>query len=298
MTFGLDQGALAPVPSALAQAVARLHLRVRSIADGLGVGLRRSVRTGQAVEFADYKPYGPGDSLKDLDWRVLGRRDRLVVRRYRAETELGVLVVFDASADLGSTKEKWETGISLVATIAYLASLENEPVGLVVAGGETSLARVLPMRRGKGHLARILATLVSVQPAGRAELASAFAAVAMRTRARSLVAMVGDFMEPPSEWTRSLDALLHRKADVRALQVYDRREFELDFARPIKLRFSESGREEPIDPAAMRDAVRAEGARFIDEVRQAFRSRRATHAVAEARAELAPILASFLRGTP
>lgn len=298
MTFGPDKGALSPVPSALAQAVARLHLRARSVADGLGVGLRRSVRTGQAVEFADYKPYGPGDSLKDLDWRVLGRRDRLVVRRHRAETELGVLVVLDASADLGSTKEKWESSIALVATIAYLASLENEPVGLVIAAGETSLTRALPMRRGRGHLARILATLVSVKPAGRAELSAALAAVAIRTRARSLVAIVGDFMEPPGEWTRSLDALLRRKADVRALHLYDRREFELQFGRPVKLRFSESGREEPIDPAAMREAVKAEGARFIGEVRQAFRSRRAAHTVVECRAELAPALAAFLSGTP
>ena len=287
---------MAPVPSALAQAVARLHLRARSIADGLGVGLRRSVRMGQAVEFADYKPYGPGDSLRDVDWRVLGRRDRLVVRRYRSETELGVLLVLDASADLGSTSEKWASSIALVATIAYLAAGENEPVGLVVAAGETSRPRVLPMRRGRAHLARLLATLVSLKPSGRAELSVALAAVAARTRARSLVGLVGDFMEPPSEWTRSLDALLRRKADVRALQIYDRREFELQFNRPLKLRFSESGREEPVDPIAMRQAVRDEGVRFVGEVKAAFRNRRAVHALVEAQSDLVPVVAAFLRG--
>jgi hypothetical protein len=103
-------------------------------------------------------------------------------------------------------------------------------------------------------------------------------------------------MEPPAEWSGSLDALLKRRADVRALQVYDRREFELDYSRPLKLRFSESGREEPIDPVAMREAVRAEGDRFVAEVKVAFSGRRATHALVEARADLIPVLASFLRG--
>ncbi len=274
--------------------VAALHLRARQVVAGLGAGLRRSVRVGQAVEFADYKPYTPGDSLRDLDWRVLARRDRLVVRRYRAETEMRATLVLDASADLGSTPEKWDTSIAIIATIAYLLFLENEPVGLHVTAGEGGT--VLRPRRGRAQLARVLSTLAAVRPAGRASLADAFAAVGARAHDRSLLVVVGDFMESPASWVPALDALARRRVDLRAIQLFDRREFELDFPQPLKLYSPEGGADQVLDPAAMRDSVRAEAERFTLEVRDAVRARRGVHQVVEARAELVAVIGDFLRG--
>ncbi len=274
--------------------VATLHLRARQVVAGLGAGLRRSVRVGQAVEFADYKPYTPGDSLRDLDWRVLGRRDRLVVRRYRAETEMRATLVLDASADLGSTGEKWDASVSIVATIAYLLFLENEPIGLHVAAGTGGT--VLRPRRGRAQLARIFAALAALRPAGRADLAATLAAVGTRAHDRSLLVLVGDFMEPTGHWVGSLDALARRRVDLRAIQLYDRREFELDFPQPLKLYSPEGGADETLDPAAMRDSVREEAARFVAEVRDGVRARRGVHQLVEARADLVAVIGEFLRG--
>ena len=83
--------------------VRHLHLHARQAVAGLYHGTQRSIHTGHDVEFADYKPYDLGDSLRDVDWRVLARSDRLVVRRYRAETELPVMIVLDASAGYSAT---------------------------------------------------------------------------------------------------------------------------------------------------------------------------------------------------
>jgi uncharacterized protein (DUF58 family) len=286
----------APWDATVVTRLRRLHLRARQVAAGLVGGSRRSVRIGQAVEFAVYQPYSPGDSLRDLDWRVLARRDRLVVRRYRAETELGATLVLDASGDLGSTPEKWDTAVALVATLAYLCFQEGEPVGLVVVAGETSGLRRLVPRRGRAHLARLFGALAQVRPGGRASLAGAFAEIGARARARSLVVVVSDFMEPPEEWSRAVDGLLRRRTDVRALQLYDRREFRLDYDAPVRLQFAESGELEPVDPEAMRDAVRREGESFVAEVRRAFLQRRATHGLVEAREDLARPVADLLRG--
>lgn len=286
----------APVPwrEDVVARVASLHLRARQVVAGLGAGLRRSVRVGQAVEFADYKPYTPGDSLRDLDWRVLGRRDRLVVRRYRAETEMRATLVLDASGDLGSTGEKWDASVSIVATIAYLLFLENEPIGLHVAAG--SGGTVLRPRRGRAQLARIFAALAALRPAGRADLATTLAAVGTRAHDRSLLVLVGDFMEPTGHWVGSLDALARRRVDLRAIQLYDRREFELDFPQPLKLYSPEGGADETLDPAAMRDSVREEAARFVAEVREGVRARRGVHQLVEARADLVSVIGEFLRG--
>ncbi len=276
--------------------VRALQLRARAAAAGLGVGLRRSIRVGQAVEFADYKPYMPGDSLRDLDWRVLARRDRLVVRRYRAETEMGATLVLDASADLGSTPAKWEQALGLLATVAWVLHLENEPVGLTVVAGEGMAVPVLRARRGRGQLARIFATLASVQPAGRAGLREALSQVGARAHRRGLVVVVGDFMESPETWTPALDALVRRRADVRAAQVYDRDEIGLAFAQPLRLYSPEGGSDEALDPVAMRAGVREEATRFFGEVRGALRNRRGVHVLAEAHADLTDLVAAVLAG--
>ena len=276
--------------------VRSLHLRARQTVAGLGVGLRRSVRLGQAVEFADYKPYTLGDSLRDLDWRVLGRRDRLVVRRYRAETEMGATLVLDASADLGSTAAKWEQAIAFTAALAWLLYLENEPVALHIAGGAGSVVRSLPGRRGRSHLARIFGSLAGVAPGGRAGLGAVFRTVGARARPRGMIVVVSDFMEAPSEWSSALDALAQRRADVRAVQVYDAAETGLAFERPLRLYSPEGGEDETLDPVAMREEVCAEALRFFAEVRGEVRRRRGVHSLLEARASLVQAFGGFLLG--
>jgi uncharacterized protein (DUF58 family) len=88
-------------PNVLAR-VRRLHLLAVQTVEGLLHGGHKSRRVGANVEFADYKDYSPGDSLRDLDWKVLARSDRLVVRRYEVETELQCVLVLDASGDLST----------------------------------------------------------------------------------------------------------------------------------------------------------------------------------------------------
>src|SRR5262245_46289492 len=96
-----DDATLTWDPDVLAR-VRHLHLRARYLTAALLVGEHRSRRVGQAVEFADYQPYLPGMDLRGLDWRVFGRTDRHVVKRFETETELPGTVVLDLSGDLAT----------------------------------------------------------------------------------------------------------------------------------------------------------------------------------------------------
>lgn len=110
-----------------------LELHARALVDGYVHGAHASHQVASNVEFSDFKEYAPGDPLRDLDWRVLGRSDRLVVRRHRAEHELTTTLVVDASGDLATgasggwpTAEgspfhgsKWGYAAVLTATLAH-----------------------------------------------------------------------------------------------------------------------------------------------------------------------------------
>ena len=75
-------------------------LRAARVVEGTISGLHRSPFHGFNVEFAEYREYSPGDDLRQLDWRVLGRTDRYYIKQYEEESNLRATIVMDASASM------------------------------------------------------------------------------------------------------------------------------------------------------------------------------------------------------
>ena len=97
------------------------------VAEGLQTGAHRSPHKGRWVDFVDHRPYVPGGGLRHLDWKVLGRSDRLVLKRYEAETDLACELAIDGSASMGyqgerSSMTKYRFRRITAATMARLAS--------------------------------------------------------------------------------------------------------------------------------------------------------------------------------
>lgn len=238
-------------PEVLARIV-QLELRARTLVRGHLHGAHGSQRVTSNVEFADYKEYSPGDPLRDLDWRVVGRSDKLVVRRHRAEDELACTIVVDASGDLGTGSAgrrglppldgtKWGVAVVLAATFAQWAMLHNEPVGLAILGGEGAPWSWLPPSGGRAQLARIHSALAATRPGGRAELGVELARIGERVRRRSVVVLISDLMEEPETWGRALDAYGARGVDLRVLHIHDPAEWRFDVSGPARYRSPEGG---------------------------------------------------------
>ncbi len=274
-------------PEVLAR-IGALHLRARQASLGLQHGAHRSNRVSSNVEFADYKEYAPGDPLKDLDWRVAARSDRLVVRRHQAETDLRAILVLDASGDLGTGEtgryrypgldgSKFAYAITIAATLAYFLQRAGEPVGLMILGGRGVRWPYIPPRASVAHLAQIFAALASLAPSGRASLDRGLKDLGARVQRRSLVVLISDFMEEPALWGPALLALGQRRADVRAVHLFDRREWGLQYADPLRFYSPEGGEPLPVDPAGAREAFSEVVAEYLDEVRSALARPRALH---------------------
>ena len=277
-------------PEVLAR-IRHLTLKARHAVEGVLQGAHRSRALGPAVEFVDFKEYSPGDPLRDLDWRVLARSDRLVGRRYQAESDLPATLLLDASADmatgvgsLGAGRprppldgSKFGYALCLTATLAWYLQLRNEPVGLTVLGGEGLPWRVLPPRAGRRHLSRILAVLASVSPAGRAGLGKGLRAAAERQRRSSLLVLVSDLMEETETWAPALQALGQRRTDLRVLQLWDRGELQLRYPRSARFFSPEGGPAQPLDPVAARPAFLQVVAQWQQEVRRAVQAWRGIH---------------------
>src|SRR5678815_4597118 len=63
-------------------------------------GGRRSVKRGQSVEFADYREYALGDDLRQLDWNVYARLEKLFVKLFVEEEDVTITFLIDASPSM------------------------------------------------------------------------------------------------------------------------------------------------------------------------------------------------------
>ena len=271
----------------VAARLSALELHARTLVTGFRSGGHRSRRVNSNIEFADYKPYTVGDPLRDLDWRIAARSNRLVVRRHHAEEELAVTMIVDASADMGTGTSgrypiagldgsKWSTAAVLAATLAQWLGLRGDPVGLSVLAGDQVRWSWLPPRGGSAQIGRIHRVLAETRPDGRADLGDALLALGPRIRRNSLVVILSDLMEPVASWGPALDTLAERRCDVRLMHIYDRQEWTL---RPV----------EPGDrPASFEEDLSLDAARrgFWSHIDAAFR-----RSSREARATGSPVVA-------
>ena len=256
-------------PEVLAR-IRHLALVARHAVDGVQHGLHVSRAVGSSVEFQDYKAYAPGDPLSKLDWRVAARSDRLVVRRHRAESQLPCWIALDASGDMGTgvrslghdaprlplDGSKLGYALCLAATIAWYLTLQGEPVGVAIMGGQGAPWTLLPPRTGRRHMGRILGSLASLEPAGRADLATGLGGLAQRLRKASLVILISDLMEEPDRWGPSLRALGQRRGELRVLHLWDPGELDLQYPRVARFFSPEGGESLPLDPAESRAEFR------------------------------------------
>jgi len=223
-------------PDIVARA-SNLYLQARQLAWGYRSGLHRSPQVSRSIEFAEHKEYSPGDPIRDIDWKVYARTERLLVRRQQADTELTLVFVLDASADMAlgyQSYPDWEQShfgraATLIASLALLAQRRGERIALLVMAGSGYEVNWLAPKSSKNQLVHLLNMLSSVQLEGKANLAQSLELLNERIPKRSLVYIFSDFMEEPSEWGPALCSLAAQKNDLRLVHHFSNKEWALEF---------------------------------------------------------------------
>ncbi len=125
------------VPS-LAEAAryGNVELWARQVVEGFLVGLHKSPYHGFSVEFSEYRPYQPGDPLRDVDWKVLARTDRLYVKKYEDETNLRCQLIVDVSSSMFYPPDgpltKYAFAALMTAALLYLLRKQRDAAGLTL----------------------------------------------------------------------------------------------------------------------------------------------------------------------
>jgi uncharacterized protein (DUF58 family) len=219
----------------------RLEWRVLRRLDGRLQGDHRTVFRGTGVDVADLREYRYGDDLRHVDWNVTARTDTPHVREYVEDREVTAWLLLDCSAsmDVGPVeRRKHVVLVEVAAAIAQLLSRGGNRVGAVLF--DTGVRETIRPASGRNQVLRIVSRLLRPADGPTAtDLTAVLRAALGILRRRSLVVIVSDFLGEPG-W-QGLLGQLARRHDVVAVQVVDRREFELPAVGMIYVEDAETG---------------------------------------------------------
>ena len=135
-------------------------------------GERRSPKRGQSVEFADFRPYAPGDDFRRIDWNAYARLERFFIKLFVEEEDLTVHLLVDTSRsmDWGEPNKLWYA-VRAAGALGYVALAGLDRVTVTAIGGESQAngsPAYFPPRRGKGQAMALFGFLQSLTTPARA----------------------------------------------------------------------------------------------------------------------------------
>jgi uncharacterized protein (DUF58 family) len=223
-------------PEVLAS-ISSLELLARTVVEGFISGLHRSPFTGFSTEFAEYRQYMPGDDLRHLDWKLLGRTDRYFIKKYRADTNSQCHILIDASKSMSYTTgevTKLQYARFLAAALSFLANRQQDAVGMIAFDQEVRAH--VPAHNRTGHLRTLFGHMDQLAPVNESRIAEVLHQVAERLTKRGIVIVISDLYDQPDAIISALQHLRFKGNDVIVFHVLDRNEAEFSFTDPVLLR--------------------------------------------------------------
>jgi uncharacterized protein (DUF58 family) len=243
-------------PAVLAR-IGNLELLARTVVDGFINGLHHSPYFGLSVDFAEHRPYMPGDDVRRIDWRVYGRTDRFYVKEFEADTNANFVVVLDISGsmDYGSGRiTKLDYARFLAASLTYFSRQQRDRVGVV-----TFTDRIVDFVPASAkHLDIVLHTLDRVAAGGSGSLEEPILKITEALTRRSIVLLLSDLYAEPDVVQRSVGLLRARGHDVIVFHVLDPTELTFPFDEAAPFVDLETGERMPVVPETLRDEYRTQ----------------------------------------
>jgi uncharacterized protein (DUF58 family) len=276
--------------------IANLGLRARWVVEGLMSGVHRSRAKGFSVEFEEHREYSPGDEIRRIDWKALGKFDRYFIKEYEDETNLRAYLLLDSSASMNYASDgitKFDYGCTLTASLAYLILKQQDAAGVVTFSDR--IESFVPPRAKRDYLIQILAALEKRGPAGVTNVGRILEDIAGKVRRRGLIVLVSDLLDEPEAVLKGLRQFRFKGNDVIVFHLLDQAELDLPFDGNILFEDLEAADLQVIaDPRTIRTTYQKVVQEFIADMRKQCRDNTIDYQIISTATPLDQALASYL----
>lgn len=226
--------------SKIIQQIRHIELKAGHLVNDALAGEYVSVFRGVGMEFDKVREYEPGDDVRTIDWNVTARVNSPYVKIYKEERELTLMLLVDLSSSqsFGSTGcFKNEAATELAAILAFLATKNNDKVGLILFSDHVE--HFIPPKKGRSHVWRIIREIFTHKAKGTGtNLKTALDYFNSVSKRRSLCFLLSDFYS--ENYEKSLELAAHRH-DLICVNISDPSERELPKSGLVELQDAETG---------------------------------------------------------
>lgn len=222
-------------------------------------GRHKSPDLGGGGEFSEFQSYWPGLPVQAIDWRVYARTRKLVIRRYREETDMDVHVLVDASGSMayrgGKREEKGLRAARIAAALTFLMLRQGDKVSLTLFADR--VLEHLPAGGTRRHLMSALRALVKPahDASGLTDLPAVLQECGRLLKRRGRLVVISDFLgSDPAAVFAGLGPFIHRGFEILLLQLADPDELSLPDAPLARFVDMETGETVEVEPAEIRHA--------------------------------------------
>jgi uncharacterized protein (DUF58 family) len=250
--------------------ISNLYLRARWVVEGMMSGVHRSRSKGFSVEFEEHREYSPGDEIRRIDWKALGKTDRYFIKEYEDETNLRAYLLVDTSGSMDYASDgitKFDYGCTLAASLAYLILRQQDAAGVVTFSDHVEA--FIPPKAKRDYLMQILHALENRGPAGETNVGKILEEIAGQIKRRGLVVLVSDLLDEPEKILKGLRLFRFKGNDVIVFHLLDPAELSLPFDGNILFEdLEELNLKVVADPRAIRKTYREVVEEFTSRMRQ------------------------------
>ncbi len=259
--------------------LANLDLLARQVVEGFITGLHQSPFHGFSVEFAEHRLYNNGESVKNIDWKLMARTEKLFVKQFEEETNLRCYLLLDTSSSMNYPDKginKLQFSIYAIASLMYLFKKQRDAFGLGIFSDQVDW--LSGVKSTSTHLFYLYAQLEKAynEPKEKTNtsLSNVLHHIAQEVHQRSLVIIFSDMLENNMSEEKlqglfaAIQHLKYNKHEVVIFNVHDKQK-EVDFNfdnRPHHFIDMESGDEVKVHPNKIRQTYYTALAKYRKEL--------------------------------
>jgi uncharacterized protein (DUF58 family) len=236
---------------------------------GLQTGTHKARLRGGTTEFTEHRPYSVGDEVRRLDWRIVGRSDRLEIKLYDDPSILETVILMDGSGSMGftdSVRSKFDFGCSIVAFLSKVILKERDPLGLLLAkdGAPGMLRPVASI----AQLDEILQILLSTRSGGPTRIAEQLRFLTKNLRHPTRVIIVSDAFFDLESFESEIALLTGRRHRFHLLQTLAPEEISFNYRQPLRFKSLEANEHLDVNPMDLMESYLASMERHIAALRR------------------------------
>ena len=227
----------------------QFNLLANQVVEGFISGIHKSPFHGFSSEFAEHKIYNSGENIKNIDWKIYAKTDKLYIKKYDDETNMRCHVIIDNSSSMHYPEKKGDSifpynkiqyAALFTAAIFKLIKKQRDAAGLTVFSNQIDYtSKELGSEKHHRTLIQILnETIFNTPKLKQTSIVDTLHQIAEKIHKRSMIILFSDLFDhynKTEELFNALQHLKHNKHKVIIFQVLDKKtEIDFDFNESAK----------------------------------------------------------------